>query len=251
MTTWTPDLTQADEPLYLVIAAALARDVESGKLAPGTRLPTHRELARALRVNVGTITRAYAEAARRGLVDGEVGRGSYVRHPAARGLGSAPPKTVPEGVVDLAFNLPAGGPSASERSTALVALARRADLDECFTGYHLQGLASHRAAGAQWIARTGIAADPERLLVTGGAQHALAVALATCAKPGDVILAEMLTYTGLKPLARLLGLRLHPVAIDDHGLVPEAFESACRGNSVKALFAQPTAQNPTAVTLDD
>ncbi|MCC7014910.1 MAG: PLP-dependent aminotransferase family protein [Planctomycetes bacterium] len=250
MTTWKPDLSQADESLYLVIAQQLARDIESGKLSAGTRLPTHRALARSLQVNVGTITRAYAEAARRGLIDGEVGRGSYVRHPAARAFSAGQTSAIPEGVVDLAFNLPAGGPSAAERSQALVELSKSADLDALFTGYHLQGLANHCAAGARWISERGVPAAGERVLVTGGAQHALAVALATCAQPGDVVLAEALTYTGLKPLTRMLGQRLHPVAIDEHGLIPEAFEAACHGNAVKALYCQPTSHNPTAVTLD-
>ncbi|MCY3001324.1 MAG: PLP-dependent aminotransferase family protein [Planctomycetota bacterium] len=250
MTSWKPELTRSDEPLYVTIATALYRDIESGVLPPGTRLPTHRELARTLQVNVGTITRAYAEAARRGLIDGEVGRGSFVRHPAARGMLTTPaPESVPEGLVDLAFNLPAGGPSQAERAALLRDIALKVETDGLFTGYHLQGLPSHRAAGAHWLGQRGITADPDRIIVAGGAQHALAVALATCAQPGDVILAEALTYTGLKPLTRLLGQRLQPVAIDDDGLVPESFEAACESKEVRALYIQPTSQNPTAVTM--
>ena len=250
MTSWHPQIEKGDEPLYVTIATALYRDIQEGRLAPGTRLPTHRALARRLECNVGTITRAYAEAARRGLIDGEVGRGSFVRHPAARGrLTTPPPESIPEGLVDLAFNLPCGGPTSAERSEALAELAARADLDGLFTGYHLQGLPAHRAAGARWLAERGVQCTPERILITGGAQHALAVALATCGQPGDVILAEALTYTGLKPLARLLGQRLQPVELDEHGIVPAEFEAACASKEVRALYVQPTSQNPTAVTL--
>jgi DNA-binding transcriptional MocR family regulator len=251
MTSWSPQIEKNDdEPLYVTIASALYRDIHEGRLAPGTRLPTHRALARRLECNVGTITRAYAEAARRGLIDGEVGRGSFVRHPAARGRLTAPaPDTIPEGLVDLAFNLPSGGPTAEERSRALSELAAREDLDGLFTGYHLQGLPAHRAAGARWLAERGVKAPPERILIAGGAQHALAVALATCGQPGDVVLAEALTYTGLKPLARLLGQRLAPIELDAEGIVPEAVEAACAGKEVRALYVQPTSQNPTAVTL--
>ena len=80
---WTPDLSTRSGPRYRAIVDALAEAVASGELAPGTRLPTHRELADRLNVTVGTVTRAYQEAAHRGLVAGEVGRGTYVR--------SAPP----------------------------------------------------------------------------------------------------------------------------------------------------------------
>ena len=70
---WTPELDAAG-PSYLAISRALEADIRSGRLAEGARLPTHRALARALGVNVGTVSRAYAEAQRRGLLAGEVGR---------------------------------------------------------------------------------------------------------------------------------------------------------------------------------
>ncbi|MFP2906993.1 GntR family transcriptional regulator [Pyxidicoccus sp. 3LFB2] len=88
MTSWTPQLRGRDGPLYRVIADALAADIDEGRLAPGTRLPTHRELAETVGVTVGTVTRAYAEAERRGLIGGEVGRGTFVRH---REAASPPP----------------------------------------------------------------------------------------------------------------------------------------------------------------
>src|SRR5438552_19101006 len=82
MTNWTPDLSGRNGPRYRAIAEALAEDVRGGRLAAGTQLPTHRDLAWKLRVTIGTVSRAYAEAERRGLIVGEVGRGTYVRHPA-------------------------------------------------------------------------------------------------------------------------------------------------------------------------
>src|SRR5256712_10659953 len=84
MTIWVPDLRARRGPRYLAIADALGDDAGAGRLRAGTRLPTHRELADRLGLTVGTVTRAYAEAARRNLVSGEVGRGTCVRAPAAR-----------------------------------------------------------------------------------------------------------------------------------------------------------------------
>ncbi len=78
MTIWTPELTQG-KPIYLAIADAMAGDIHSGKLNVGDKLPPHRDLAWRLKVTVGTVTRAYKEAEIRGLLSGEVGRGSYVR----------------------------------------------------------------------------------------------------------------------------------------------------------------------------
>ena len=79
MTIWTPRLGQSTAPRYVAIADAIAHDIGSGALQPGDRLPTHRHLAKAVGVTVGTVTRGYAEAERRGLTVGEVGRGTFVR----------------------------------------------------------------------------------------------------------------------------------------------------------------------------
>ncbi|CAJ1843609.1 hypothetical protein LMBIIBHN_03489 [Aeromonas salmonicida] len=64
MTIWTPDLTPFDGPLYLKLVKAIEQAIHDGTLPPRTRLPTHRALADRLGVTVGTITRAYGEAAR-------------------------------------------------------------------------------------------------------------------------------------------------------------------------------------------
>src|SRR5689334_1191017 len=84
MTMWQPEITNLPGPRYIAIAEALAADVRTGQLAPGDRLPTHRDLAFKLGVTVGTVSRAYAEAERRGLIGGEVGRGTFVRPDARR-----------------------------------------------------------------------------------------------------------------------------------------------------------------------
>src|SRR6201999_4274736 len=84
MTIWTPDLGNRKGPRYQAIADALADDIAACALAPGTRLPTHRDLAWRLGVTIGTVSRAYAEAERRGLIGGEVGRGTFVRPDARR-----------------------------------------------------------------------------------------------------------------------------------------------------------------------
>ncbi|HZF36691.1 MAG TPA: winged helix-turn-helix domain-containing protein, partial [Candidatus Angelobacter sp.] len=86
MTIWQPDLNSVSGPRYLAIVDALAFDLDNGKLRAGDRLPTHRDLAYRLGVTVGTVTRAYSEAERRGLIKGEVGRGTYIRDRSGRSL---------------------------------------------------------------------------------------------------------------------------------------------------------------------
>src|SRR6202051_3824167 len=85
----------------------LTADIRAGRLPPGTRLPTHRKLAKRHHIALATATRVYAELAAIGLVSGETGRGTFVRETLLpRGLG-IDQHTVADGVADLSFNYPA------------------------------------------------------------------------------------------------------------------------------------------------
>ena len=249
-TPWKPRAFESKGPIYLALADALGQDISSGLLRPGERLPTHRELARQLGVNVMTVSRAYAEAGRRGLTEGEVGRGTFVRRRErnATRLDSGAAAGGPR-PIDFHFNLPAGDPTILDATQIFQDLSG-GDLSRLLhTGYTNSGSADHRAAGAEWIARSSLAADPARTLVCGGAQHAMTITFASLAGPGDLVLTEELTYPGMKALASVLGLRLQGLAMDADGILPSAFETACRRSSPKALYTMPTVQNPTGAVM--
>ena len=246
-TMWSPHKLSPRGPVYLAIADALAAELEAARLEPGERLPTHRDLARVLGVNVVTITRAYAEAARRGLVEGHVGRGTFVRKLEERPR-ALPRRGVGSGAIDLSQNQIALDPASLDVSALIASLGERLEA-ALHAGYQPAGQSEHRAAGAQWLARAGLAVDPERVMITTGGQQALAVVFATFAKAGDTVLVEELTYAGVKSLAALFRLRLHPVKIDEHGLVPESLEEACRRCNPKLLYCMPNLHNPTGVVL--
>lgn len=250
MTIWIPEDLRFDAgPIYLELADALARDIEAGVLQRGQRLPTHRELARRVGVTVGTVTRAYNEAARRGLVGGEVGRGTFVRGDELGDMGDLLDRRQDEALVDLRHNLPVDVGLGEELSGLLAELAGGRELADLFGYQQHGGVPEHRRAGAEWMARFGLEAEPERVLVTGGAQHGMSVALATVAKPGDVVLTEELTYPGMKALANLLRLRLVGVEMDGHGLVPDSLEAACRATGARVLYCMPTIHNPLATVM--
>ncbi len=243
---WLPADLSPRGPVYLAIADALARDLDAGLLSPGERLPTHRDLARQIGVNVVTVTRAYAEAARRGLVDGEVGRGTFVakRDPAV------PPHLpiTPEhgALLDFHFNLPALDPRVCDARDVVRSMLDDG-LDPLAGSYLAGGSLAHRSGGAAWMARTGLETDASRVVLTSGGQHAMSVAFSAITSPGDTILMEELTYPGMKSLASLLHLRTLPVAMDAHGILPSALETACRKSNPKALYCMPTLQNPTGI----
>lgn len=253
MTIWQPEIARLPGPRYLAIAEALASDIRNSQLNPGDRLPTHRDLAYRLGVTVGTVSRAYAEAERRGLIGGEVGRGTFVR-PDARRRKALPvadleaPLGLPQ-IIDLSVNIATPMTSDAILAETLAEISRRPGIARLMDYHPHAGMASHREAGAQWLTEFGFPIEPERVIVTAGGQHAMTAALGAITEPGDVVLAESLTYPGVKRLADFLRLRLHGIAMDSDGIDPEAFETACRTLNPKALYCVTNLQNPTAIVV--
>lgn len=252
---WTPDLSRYDGPRYVAIVEAIAEDIELGRLKAGDQMPTHRDLANHVGVTTGTITRAYSEAARRGLLVGETGRGTFVKGNLLDAGFSAPASGEDEAVIDLSFNNPP--PSAGD----LLGRALARTLSDLSTRHGLSALLTyqpaaagadrHRAAGAEWVARSGLKTQPHRVLVCNGALHAMTVVFATLCKPGDTVFTESLTYPGMKNLANLLHLRLQGLPVDDRGLVPGAFDEACRRGAARVLYTIPTVQNPLGMVMPE
>src|SRR5262245_51819864 len=168
MTSWTPTL-DPELPRYIAIAQAIAADLESGRLTPGDKLPTHRELAWQLGVTVGTVTRAYQEAERRGLVSGEVSRGSFLRDPLS---GRSAPVTAGErGPLDLQSAVPPRVFTAADCAQGLMRLM--ADPQRL---YHLEyppvaGSPEHRDMARSWLRRAGVDVAASQVVLTAGAQH--------------------------------------------------------------------------------
>jgi DNA-binding transcriptional MocR family regulator len=249
MTIWQPKLDNKPGALYQRIAAALREDVTSGLLPPGTRLPTHRDLAEALGVTVGTVSRAYAEAARQHLVSGEVGRGTYVRSETRRDEGFASVPEPDDGAIDLSMTRPVLDMEQLDLEAALSGLARSADVARWFDYQPTAGRHAHRQAAARWMARRGLETGAERMVITAGGQNAIAVVLSSLTQPGDAVLTECLTYPGVKGVAKAMHLELVPVAMDEEGLLPDALEAAAVSCGARVLYTVPTLHNPTTAVM--
>jgi DNA-binding transcriptional MocR family regulator len=236
---------QRSGPIYQAIADAIGREIDAGRLKPGSRLPTQRVLARQLGVTLTTVTRAYVEAQRRGLLSGEVGRGTFVRPTAFEIEGPE------QGVLNLAVNSLLPLPFAEELADRLAAAIPRSVGARVFAYQPHAGARHNRAAGAAWISWTGLEAPPERVIVTGGGQHALLLSLLTLTKPGDEILVEEFTYPGMIDLASHLHLRVRQLTLDNEGIRPDALEEVCRMSKPAALYCVPSFQNPTAALMSE
>ena len=251
MAIYIPNFEGGSGPKYRRIARAISRDIAAGRLAPGTQLPPHRILAYDLGISPNTTARAYAQLRARGLLHGEVGRGTYVcwARPPAGGEDTADLSRPAQGPIDLSRNLPFPGVSGRHLSRTLAELSRAPELN-AFLDYQTDaGLVHHLSGGCTWLARTGVVAAPEEIVITCGAQHGIFAALMALTRPGDMLLTEALTYAPICTMAERLGLCIHPVAMDGEGIIPEALETALHSQKARALYLTPALQTPTTVTL--
>lgn len=157
----------------------------------------------------------------------------------------------PNGIVDFTRSIPPV-PALFPRYFAetLENLAHEPDFSLSLRNGIAAGSERDRAAGAAWIApRFGEALEPGRIMVTNGTQGALLLLLAHYANPGDLVLAERLSYGVLRQLAERARVRLRGLELDEEGILPDAFEAACRRERPKLLYCNPTVHNPTTAMM--
>lgn len=234
-------------PLFKAVAEAIAAAIAEGRLRPGDRLPTHRALAYDLGVTISTVTEAYREAARRRLVSGEVGRGTFVLAESREAELFALGRRTTSERIDLSTNVPAdlAGEAIEAHLRALPSdFMRRAGL---YPG--AEDLGRARLAIARFMERRALRLRPAEIVPCAGAQQALTVALLGLVGRGGDVLCEALAAPGVKAAARSLGLRLHPVAIDREGIDPEALGRAARASGARVVVLVPALQNPTGAVM--
>jgi len=241
---WVADISTGSGPRYLAIANAIGAAMDRGALAPGDRLPPHRALAAALGVDLTTVTRAYAEARKRGLLDSAVGSGTFIR--------KAPGEETLTVAVDMSMNIPPAPANVSLRDLlreGISRVLRGADVATLMAYRAGAGSREERAAGAAWLAPTCGVLPAGRVLIGAGTQSAMLAVASTLLQTGDVVATEAMTYPGFRALALHMGLRMAGVATDAEGLIPDDLARICRERAPKAIYCTPTIQNPTTATM--
>jgi DNA-binding transcriptional MocR family regulator len=230
---------------YRALADAVSADIAAGRLRPGERLPTQRRFARDRGIAVSTAARTYTELSRRGLVTGEVGRGTFVR--------AAPPAPVPAlaeqpvGVgVDLVLNFPVLEGQAELLAPALAGLLRPDGLGSVLAAGSAGGTAAARRAAAATLACDGWAPHPDHVLFAGNGRQAIAAAIGALVPVGGRLGVETLMYPVARTIAARLGVDLVPLPMDADGLVPDEVRAAGR---LDAILVQPTLHNPLGITM--
>lgn len=250
--TWKPEILASGGPRYQAIADAIATAIDVGELRPGERLPPHRDLSFRMGVSVQTIFRAYAELERRGLVSGEIGRGTFIRY--------ANPDKVPSSIVDKReedlLDLSTMAPIAGETHVQalrdmLAALSKSRELESLLAHRPIIGLHHHRLVGSNLLKTIGLSASPETVLITNGCQHGLWVALASVTEPGDIVATDHLVESSVITGSTILKLQLRGLASDSQGILPEALAALCSREHVKAIYLTPTLNNPTVSLMNE
>ncbi|WP_030042117.1 aminotransferase-like domain-containing protein, partial [Streptomyces resistomycificus] len=198
-----------------------------------------------------TAGRVYGELVRRGLVVGEVGRGTFVRAAPVAGAGRALVEPATTAPVNLELNYPSAPGQSELLAPALAPLLRPDVLTQALLPAPADGTAPAREAVAALLATRGWQPGPGQVLFTGNARQAVAATLASLVRPGGRVGVEPLTYPVVKEVAARLGITPVPLTADEDGLVPESLAAAHRSAPLSALYVQPTLHNPTSVTMNE
>ncbi|WP_442487502.1 MocR-like ectoine utilization transcription factor EhuR [Halomonas litopenaei] len=244
------------QPKYLAIARALSRAIRSGELTPGTRLPPHRQLAEHIGVSVQTVSRAYSQAEKMGLVQARVGSGTWINalddNRESAYLRAGEPRTE-QAVIDLSIAHPVCPPSHDQHfRDALRTLADSAHPDVFTACRPIAGLPHQRERASWWLnERLGMPGEADDRILTNGGAHGIMLAISSVVQHGDLVLTEALTDHGLIALSRTLGFQLRGVTIDSQGIVPDALDAACHRFKPRAVCLTSCQLNPTGATLDE
>lgn len=247
MKNWKPALPKSGKPRYIEIADLIAADLQKGILMPGDRLPPQRKLADILGVDFTTVSRGYVEARERGLVESHVGRGTFIKTIKGPAVESEPRRAEQ---VDLNMNLPpeTDNPDLIERMQAGLSVVS-GNLISLLRYQNGTGTEVDKEAASSWLSMRGMVPSLERVFITPGAHPAMMTILNMLADPGETVLSESVTYPGIRTIARSLGLKLAGIESDACGIKPDALEEAIRIHTPKALYLNPTLQNPTTLTI--
>ena len=230
-------------PAYLGLADALRLLIVDGRVPVGSRLPSERALADALRVSRTTVTAAFSALREDGYLTARRG---------ARSTASLPPR--PQ------IAAAAGAPTMSLAAAALSApsaavLEAFADATRDITpylaepGHELTGVCTLRRAVAERYCARGLPTEPEQIMITSGAQHAIGLILAAFTQPGDRVLVEQPSYHGALSAISTAGARAVPVALNENGWELDALHAAIRQLAPALAYVIPDSHNPTGFTM--
>lgn len=255
-------------PLFAQLREQIQALVERGALTPGDRLPPVRTLAAQLNVNQITVARAYSELSDLGVVEGRRGGGTFVCERAVVVAKKAPDRHVEgafrplladrlfelsraPGVIAFTSNYPFVGTDMIEEFRACVRLAAGRDFENCFHYEPPLGRLAARQEISRYLDRRGMDVDPEKIVVTSGAQQAIDLAVRSVVEPGTPVIVERPAYYGALNALRGAGAEILEAPLDGDGIDLQGVESHLVKHQARLIYVNPTFQNPTGQTMSE
>ncbi|OWY66968.1 GntR family transcriptional regulator [cyanobacterium TDX16] len=258
------------QPLYLQIRGYLSRLIQSGKLAPGEKLPSIRNLAASIGVNKLTIVEAYGELEADGLIQARPGAGYFISSAVSspqRQSHFAPTQEVTISETGETFceqimaalqaqqqkeiiNFSSGFPLTQELDN-FQRIAKRAiaNSNDTLFRYDLpQGQLVLRQQIAQMLLNQGLEVSPEEIIVTNGSEQGLSLAMRYYLQPGDWAIVETPTYHGALGILANLGVKVIGIPMTAEGMNLELLEQYLCSHRPKLIYTISTLHNPTGIT---
>lgn len=233
-------------PAYLGLADAIRLLIVDGRLPVGARYPSERALADALRVSRTTVTAAYAQLREDGYLNARRGARSTTALPHSAPTAGAGP-IARTGTLSLADAAPSAPAAATLEAFSRAAQRLAPHLHDI--GIELTGVTELRQAIAERYCARGLPTEPDEIIVTTGALHAINLVLATYVRPGDRVLIEQPTYHGAISLIAASGARPVPVSMTDDGWELDAVQAAMRQLAPNLAYLIVDNHNPTGQSL--
>lgn len=230
-------------PAYQGLADAVRLLIVDGRVPVGARLPSERALAEALHVSRTTVTAAYTQLSEDGYLNARRGARSTTALPVT----PATPVRITAAAANLAAATLAAPAAAASKAFAEAAEQVTPYLHDI--GIELTGVTPLRDAIAQRYCARGLPTEPDEIMVTTGALHAIGLILATYTRPDDRVLVEQPTYHGALAAMATRGLRPVPVALTPEGWELDAVEAAIRQLAPNLAYVIPDNHNPTGMTM--
>lgn len=255
-TIWQPMLSDGQGPKYQSVVNSIRQGIEAGALKPGDKLPPVRDLAWKLGITPGTVARAYTILTDEGILNAEVGRGTFVAPPRNVRVSDAPIE-----IDVISHTAEADGdqynvslfsphlPCVGQDEVIRQLMAQVAQ-DPPSGVMHYPSRTSARAAReavVHWLKGTplGPLREKDVVLSHGGQNGIMLIFQSILEGRRPTVLIEELAYPGFRRAAELLRADVVPVAMDEDGVIPEALEAAARAHDAQVFCTSPEVHNPT------
>ncbi len=233
---------------YIEIADQIVDEIKRGHLKPGDKMLPQREFAYQTGIAASTASRVYAELVRRGVVVGEVGRGTFIRAFDHRSPELGEPAREP---INMQFNFSVLEGQAEDMLSGLSNLQRPDILENAMLPIKADGDSRGRSAAASLLKFGDWMPNPDHILFTAGGRQGIAAAMSSIASPGDRLGIEYLTYPVIKGIAARLGINLVPIEMDEEGLSVDMLAREHASMPLKGIYFQPTLHNPLGTTMSE